>query len=87
MNRFSIVKEVIHEWDPICLMSHAPDDEYDSEIEDIVEILAYVGSVDDLARGIHNVFVNWFGKNFVDAQNYTIEKCYPVALKIWNKIN
>lgn len=32
MNEFLLIKEVIDEWDPINLLSHAPDDEYEPEI-------------------------------------------------------
>lgn len=36
MNKYLIIKEVIDNWDPINLLPHAPDDEYDPEIKAIV---------------------------------------------------
>lgn len=87
MKKFVIVKEIIDEWDPINLLPHAPDDEYESEIKDIVNQLYTVESSEGLAVVIHNVFVNWFGKDSLDSIHYTIPKCRPVAQKIWDKIN
>jgi hypothetical protein len=82
MNKYSSVKEVIDEWDPIGLLGMGcPDDEYDPEIRDIIGLLSNIKSVDDLAVGINKVFIKWF------EEDLTIEKCYPVALKIWNKLS
>jgi hypothetical protein len=82
MNKYISVKEVIDEWDPIGLLSmRCPDDEYDPEIRDIVRLLSDIKSVDELAGGINKVFIKWF------EEDLTIEKCYPIALKIWNKIS
>ncbi|MEH7110045.1 DUF1871 family protein [Bacillus sp. JJ1764] len=58
-----------------------PDDEYDPEIRDIVELLSNIKSVDELAVEINKVFIKWF------EEDLTIEKCYPVALTIWNKLS
>ncbi|MGE7021949.1 DUF1871 family protein [Solibacillus cecembensis] len=86
MNKFVIVKEVINEWDPIDLLPHAPDDEYESEIRDIVKSLTTVKSVGELAVVINEVFIKWFGKNSVLTEEFSIKKCHPIALKIWGKI-
>jgi len=81
MNKYVLVKEVIDEWDPIGLLGMGcPDDEYDPEIGDIVRLLSNIKSVDELAGGINKVFIKWFDEDL------TIEKTFPVALKIWNRL-
>ncbi|RSL28923.1 DUF1871 family protein [Salibacterium salarium] len=88
INKFIIVKEVINDWDPLGLLDMGePDDEYVPEIRDVVHLLSNIKSVDELAVEIHKVFVKWFGEDLTDSIEYTIEKCYPVALKIWNKLS
>lgn len=67
-------------------MPHAPDDEYEPEIRDIVKCLPTIDSVDQLAVVIHEVFIKWFGEDSIVAEEYLITKCYPLALKIWSKI-
>ena len=86
MNKFDIVKKAIDEWDPINLLSHAPEDEYDSEISDITRLIPTVKSVDELAQIIHRIFVKWFGADATDAKEYSVDRCYPVAQKIWRKL-
>lgn len=87
MNEFLLIKEVIDEWDPINLLSHAPDDEYEPEIRDIVKQLPTVESVDELALVMNEIFVKWFGTALMFAEEYTVKNCYPWALKIWSKIS
>lgn len=82
LNRYILVKKVIDEWDPIGLLGMGcPDDEYDPEIKDIVRLLSNIKSIHELAKEINGVFIRWFEVDL------TIEKCYPIALKIWNKIS
>lgn len=38
------------------------DDEYELEIKDTLKLLNKVSSADELAVGIHKVFVKWFGE-------------------------
>jgi len=83
MNHYQIVKEVIDDWDPKQFLHHTPEDEYNPEIRRIVLLLPTATSVEKLAILIHEVFVNMFSVNEV----YSINNCYPSALKIWNKIN
>jgi hypothetical protein len=82
LEKYMFVKEVIDEWDPIGLLSlGCPDDEYDPEIKDIVKLVSQIKSIDEIAVGIQEVFNKWFGENI------NIEKCNPVAIKIWNKLS
>ena len=83
MKHFQIVKEVIDDWDPKQFLHYTPDDEYDPEIRLIVDLLPTATSVEKLAVVIHEVFVKMFSIDEV----YSINNCYPSALKIWNKIN
>jgi hypothetical protein len=79
-DKYIIVKEIIDEWDPIGLLNMGcPIDEYDPEIRDIVQLLRNINSVDELAIEINKVFIKWF------EEDLTFGKCYPVALKIWNR--
>lgn len=79
MDKYVLVKKIIDEWDPIGLLHlGCPNDEYDPEIDDIVKLLPQVNSVNELALGIRQVFIKWF------EEYLSIEKCYPVALEIWN---
>ncbi|GAM12370.1 DUF1871 family protein [Mesobacillus selenatarsenatis] len=65
MNEFSIVKEVIDAWDPFNLLAiHCPDDEYDEEIKDIVEILPKVNSAGELAIEINKIMYKAFEEDF-----------------------
>ena len=83
MKHYQIVKEVIDDWDPKQLLHLTPEDEYDPEIRLIVDLLPTATSVEKLAVVIHGVFVKMFSVDEV----YSINNCYPSALKIWNKIN
>ena len=70
------VKRIIDEWDPIDLLSHAPDDEYHSEIEEIGYLLHMTDDSVELAEGIFNVFVESFGN---DTFNKSKEECEHIA--------
>lgn len=61
------------------LLPHAPDDEYEPEIRDIVKRLPTVNSVDELAVVIHEVFIKWFGEDSIVAEEYSLTNCYPLA--------
>ena len=70
------IKKIIDEWDPIDLLSHAPDDEYHSEIEAVRYLLHMTDDSAELADGIFNVFVESFGK---DVFNKSKEECERIA--------
>ena len=55
------IKKIIDNWDPIDLLFHAPDDEYDSEIQQIYHLLCMTDDSADLAEGIFKIFVDAFG--------------------------
>ena len=72
----NFVKRVIDEWDPIDLLSHAPDDEYHSEIEEIEHLLCVTDDSGELAEGIFKVFVEAFGKEIFTK---SIDECKQIA--------
>ena len=64
------VKKTIDEWDPIGLLPHAPNDEYQAEIEEIQQLLETVNDSGELSKGIFFIFEKAFGKNvFFKSQN------------------
>lgn len=73
-----IVKKIINQWDPVELLSHAPDDEYHSEIERIWKLLKESKDLNVLAEGIFNIFKDSFSNVFTK----TIEDCTEIASKL-----
>lgn len=57
------VKTIINDWDPLNLLSHAPDDEYNTEIKEIEKLLETTKNCTDLAEGIYSIFIRFFGEN------------------------
>ena len=57
----SIVRRVIHEWDPYSLLAGgAPEDEFDGEIRSVVRQVDRIGSPADAAHLISQVFSSAF---------------------------
>lgn len=77
---FLIVKVAIDEWDPVNLLSHAPNDEYDIESELIAKKLFNNISSLEIAEIISSVFSKSFGEVF------TVEKCAKPATEIFELI-
>lgn len=73
------IKKIINDWDPIDLLSHAPDDEYHSEIKEIEKLLETTKSYTDLAEGIYNIFITFFGNNTFKKSKF---ECILIAQKI-----
>lgn len=57
------ITEIINKWDPANLMSHAPDDEYNYEVEKIKEIMAVQSDPTRLAHAIKEIFTGTFGSD------------------------
>ncbi|MBP2110566.1 GNAT family N-acetyltransferase [Paenibacillus silagei] len=73
----NIVRQVIHEWNPYGLLPEAPIDEFDSEIEKVVQSLTVASTVEELAKSIQEIFSSNFGEPF------RYEGCFIAAKKIW----
>ena len=71
-----LVKRIINEWDPIDLLSHAPKDEYLSEIVEIQNLLKKTDNLGELADGIWKIFVNSFSEEIF---NKNKEECIHIA--------
>lgn len=71
-------KQIINQWDPMNLLSHAPDDEYEEEIILINDFLAQTKDVDQVANEINTIFIKMFGADFKNGYN----DCLEIAKKI-----
>lgn len=73
------VSQIINEWDPIALLSHAPTDEYEIEIKLIIDSLEKSRTTDELANNIYEIFSKRFGTDVFTKQ---YQECIEVAKKI-----
>jgi hypothetical protein len=65
MNLFAVVKEIIDKWDPFNLLAiHCPDDEYESEIREIVTALSNVTNEEELGVELNNILYQAFEEDF-----------------------
>ncbi|KYZ75243.1 hypothetical protein AXX12_13855 [Anaerosporomusa subterranea] len=71
--------EIINEWDPIDLMSHAPDDEYELEIKMIRNIINDISNEFEVAQIIYDIFLETCGKELFKK---SVEDCAIIAKKI-----
>ena len=77
------VRQIINNWDPIGLLSNAPDDEYDSEIDAITRMAVCCKNCIELAEGIYQVFVQSFGE---DVFCKTVSECEIIADEIFERL-
>ena len=78
------IKKIIDEWDPVNLLSHAPQNEYHTEIDEIEKFLKGKKSCDELAEEIYAVFMASFGDGvFKNTKN----DCLEIAEKIIHLYN
>lgn len=73
------IKTIIDAWDPINLLSHAPRDEYHSEIEAIERFFKCGVDEHSFAKYISQVFSTAFGNTF----SKTEAECQTIASKIF----
>jgi hypothetical protein len=70
-----VVKKVMDAWDPYVLLEGgAPDDEFASEIDEIVRQLPKIKSEDDAVQAVSMVMNSAFEK-----ENFTPKKCTAVG--------
>ena len=77
--KYDRIKEIINRWDPIDLLSHAPDDEYDFEIQAIPNSVLLGMSEVELGKIVYNIFVYSFGE---DTFQKNISECNRIAKEI-----
>lgn len=76
------LKQVIDAWDPVDLLSHSPNDEYHSEIEEIEQLLKSAYSSEELADGIFKVFMESFGEEVFTKSK---SECKQIAQMIFSR--
>ena len=72
----NIIMKIINEWDPIGLLNHAPQNEYDEEIYENYN--KYIDDSVALSVIIFSTFKNSFGSTFLNS----INDCELIARKI-----
>jgi len=78
-----IVRKVIHEWDPYHLLAHgAPEDEWDSEILEIVGRINQVASPTSAAAVISDVFTKAF-----QPDGFTPQDCGHVGKNLFDALS
>ena len=83
---YNNIKDIIDAWDPVGLLAmHAPLDEYDSETNQIYELLKTQpeANADFVANCIYDIFIKSFGS---DVFRKDICDCLQVANKILSDI-
>lgn len=78
-HRKNFVKIVVNSWDPADLLCHAPEDEYQPEIDEIQRLLDATDDETVLASGIFDVFVKYFGEGTC---NLSKDDCKLMAQQI-----
>lgn len=80
--RYEKIKQIIDEWDPIDLLSHAPKDEYDEETKEVSKLISATNeaiTVELIGKIIYTVFSKHFGSNTFTCN---LDECMCVAEKI-----
>lgn len=80
---FSFVRAVMLEWDPLMVMcDECPDDEYDSEVADMLVLFEHSRSIDESIGGLQKLFLESFGTGY----DVSPSRIKPVAERIWNEL-
>ena len=83
--QFSLIKSIIDQADPIDLLSAgAPDDEYDAEAKQIVDVLNICSSKEEVQKKIHEIFIDMFDSEIAGA----VDRYENIANEVWKlKVN
>ena len=57
-------KEVVNKIDIMKLIHMCPDDEYESEIIDILNRCKYLRNVNEIKERLYEIFLYWFGEEY-----------------------
>lgn len=74
------IKLIVDCWDPIDLLSHAPGDEYDSEIAAIYQLMDTVTDSLELGKEIYTIFARSFGESVFQE---SFDSCIIIAQFIY----
>ena len=86
-SKMELIRNIINEWDPICLFPMAPENEYEDEIVQIYNLLSeeYL-SIEGIEESIEKIFTKSFGEDLF--YSFTSKcKCREVAEKLHQIIN
>ncbi|MBP3041371.1 DUF1871 family protein [Bacillaceae bacterium Marseille-Q3522] len=76
-----IVTRYINRWDPMQLLAGgAPDDEYDTEVEQIVEAVLESKDEIEIAEAIQDTF------KFTFQRDFSFVECLSIARFIWKNL-
>jgi hypothetical protein len=78
---FKVIKKIFDEWDPIAVISHAPEDEYEDEINKTIGLLEENDTVEEFKDKFTSYCIKMFGENY-----YKRESVYDVSIRIFNSI-
>lgn len=78
---FNIVKKFIDELNPMGLLPHAPDDEFDIESKKIASQINQNSTINEIAEIISKVLSKSFNEKF------EIKECMSTAEKIYQSLN
>lgn len=82
-----MIRDIINEWDPICLFPMAPENEYEDEINQIYNLLNGGNlSIERIEESIEKIFIKSFGEDLF--YSFTSKcKCREVAEKLYHIID
>ena len=82
MSKFFKIESIINEWDPIDLLSFFPNDEYEDEIREVIDLLEQCNNdIYSIANGISRIFTNAFPEGIFSKD---IDDCLQIAKQIVN---
>ena len=70
------INKIINNWDPVGLANLVSKNEYDIEVNEILEYISNCKNISktDLAKNIKEIFLKWFGEDIFQVDNETLEK-------------
>lgn len=80
-----IIIKIINQWDPVDLFPHAPQDEYELEIKEVIKIINSGETLTSamLGQQIYELFLRTLGSNVFLC---SVDECHKIAEKILNEI-
>lgn len=77
-----IIKGIINDWDPIDVFPLFPEDEYDEEIDMVIEAVNRLHTKEELGEDIYRIFKEQLGSGFLREK----KECIEIANKILEQI-
>lgn len=80
---FDKVKKIVLSFDPLGIASHAPDDEFDFEVNEIVRFLGESDNLETFNVSLKQMFVDQFG----DGTHIDLNKLRDMSVEIWQLVS